>query len=41
MRIVHVTEALSTGFPLLKQAEETLITIKKLSTCIDAFLSGI
>ena len=41
MRIAHVTEAPPTGAPLFKQAQETQITIKKLSTCIDAFLSGI
>ena len=39
MRIVHVTVAPSTGAPLFKQAEETQITIKKLSTSIDAFLN--
>ena len=41
MRIAHVTMAPSTCAPLFKQAEETQITIKNLSTCIDAFLSGI
>ena len=41
MRIAHVTEAPSTGAPLFKQAEKNTDYHKKISTCIDAFLSGI
>ena len=41
MRIAHVTEALSSGAPLFKQAEQNTEYHKKLSIYSDASLSGI